>query len=302
VTAGGTVGAGAAVLAERSGITEWSWERLPTHVATRQAGNVIRAYPALVDDGASVSLRLLPTAEERDRASRRGIRRLLVLATPSPVAYVQEHLSNEEKLQLAASAYAGPRALLDDALAAVVDEVLAMRHPDRLLWTRDEFEAVRDAVAAAVMERMFEVVALVSRILKGAREADKAISKAASLTLMSPLADARAQLEALVPAGFISATGLERLRHLPRYLDGIALRVRKLQDDPGRDRRFMTEFESASAAFAKAGGTVPIDPEADARLVRARWMLEELRIGLFAQELRTAEPVSPQRIVKALAG
>lgn len=291
----------APALAERGGITAWEWERLAAHVDTRQAGNVIRAYPALVDDGASVSLRLLPTAEDRDRASRRGIRRLLILATPSPVAYVQEHLSNEEKLQLAASAYTGPRALLDDALAAVVDAELTARHPDGLLATRAEFEAVRDAIAATVMERMFETVGVVARILRLAREADKAISKAASLALMSPLADARAQLEALVPAGFVSATGLERLRHLPRYLEGISVRVRKLQDDPGRDRRFMTEFEGARATYERAGGTLPADPEADERIVRARWLLEELRISLFAQELRAAEPVSPQRIAKALA-
>ncbi|WP_449224132.1 ATP-dependent RNA helicase HrpA [Agromyces aerolatus] len=288
--------------AERSGLTNWEWDRVPAHVDTRQAGNVIRAYPALVDDGGSVSLRLLPTAEDRDRASRRGIRRLLVLATPSPVAYVQEHLSNEEKLQLAASAYPGPRALLDDVLAAVVEAELVARHPSGLIATRAEFESVRDAIGATVMERMFETVGLVARILRLAREADKAISKAASLALMSPLADARAQLEALVPAGFVSATGIDRLRHLPRYLEGIVLRVRKLQDDPGRDRRFMTEFETAFATYARAGGTVPIDAEAGAHLVRARWLLEELRIGLFAQELRAAEPVSPQRIAKALAG
>ena len=94
-------------LVERSGITTWEWDELPAHVDTRQAGNVIRAYPALVDEKTSVALRLVATAEERDRASRRGIRRLLVLATPTPVAYVQEHLSNEEKLALAASAYPG---------------------------------------------------------------------------------------------------------------------------------------------------------------------------------------------------
>ncbi|QAY73368.1 ATP-dependent RNA helicase HrpA [Agromyces protaetiae] len=296
-------------LAEKTGITTWEWDRLPAHVDTRQAGNVIRAYPALVDDGGtpgSVSLRLLATAEERDRASRRGIRRLLVLATPSPVAYVQEHLSNDEKLRLAQSAYSGPRALLDDCLAAIVDAELRARHPDGLIWTRAEFDAVRDAVGAAVMDRMFDTVALVARILKAAREADQAISKAASLTLMSPLADARAQLEALVPAGFVSATGLERLRHLPRYLEGITMRVKKLQADPGRDRRFMTEYEDAAKVFEAEGGRIPLpagtDPVADERLVRVRWMLEELRIALFAQELRAAESVSVQRIRKALAG
>lgn len=287
--------------AEQSGVTSWQWDEIPEHVDTRQAGNVVRAYPALVDEGASVALRLVPTAEERDRASRRGIRRLLVLATPSPVAYVQEHLSNQEKLALASSAYAGPRALLDDCLAAVVDAELRSRHADGLMRTRAEFEAVRDAVAAHVMDRMFETVSLVSRILVAARDADRAISKASSLQLMSALADARSQLEALVPSGFVSATGLERLRHLPRYLEAITVRVRRLQEHPGRDRQWLTEFDQARTAFEKSGGTLPIDPEADPTLVRVRWMLEELRVGLFAQELRTAETVSVKRIVKALA-
>lgn len=287
--------------AEQAGVTSWHWDALPEHVDTRQAGNVVRAYPALVDEGASVALRLVPTAEERDRASRRGIRRLLLLATPSPVAYVQEHLSNQEKLALASSAYAGPRALLDDCLAAVVDAELRARHPDGLVRTRAEFEAVRDAVAASVMDRMFETVALVSRILVAAREADRAISTASSLQLMSALADARSQLEALVPSGFVSATGLERLRHLPRYLEAITVRVRRMQENPGRDRQWLTEFDQARSAYEKAGGTVPIDPEADPTLVRVRWLLEELRVGLFAQELRTAETVSVKRIVKALA-
>ncbi|MFE5673461.1 ATP-dependent RNA helicase HrpA [Agromyces sp. NPDC056523] len=287
--------------AEQAGITAWQWDELPPHVDTRQAGNVVRAYPAIVDEGASVALRLVPTAEERDRASRRGIRRLLVLATPSPVAYVQEHLSNQEKLALATSAYAGPRALLEDCLAAVVDAELRSRHPDGLIRTRAEFEAVRDAVSTSVMDRMFETVALVSRILVAAREADRAIAKASSLQLMAALADARAQLEGLVSSGFVSATGLGHLRHLPRYLEAIVVRVRRMQENPGRDRQLATEFDQARTAYEKAGGTVPIDPEAEPRLVRVRWLLEELRVGLFAQELRTAETVSVKRIVKALS-
>ncbi|MFD4420565.1 ATP-dependent RNA helicase HrpA [Agromyces sp. NPDC058484] len=287
--------------AERTGITAWEWDELPAHLDTRQAGNVIRAYPALLDEKTSVALRLVATAEERDRASRRGIRRLLVLATPTPVAYVQEHLSNEEKLALAASAYPGTRALLDDCLAACVDAELRARHPDGLVRTRAEFDDVRDAIASSVVERMFETVALVARILRTAREADRAIAGASSIHLMAALGDVRSQLDGLVPNGFVAATGLDRLRHLPRYLEAIVIRVRRLTDNPGRDRQAMNQLEPSTAAFDAAGGRIPIDPEAPVHLVRLRWMLEELRVSLFAQELRTAEPVSPQRIAKALA-
>jgi len=299
--AAGAASAGPTI-AERSGVTAWEWDELPRHVDTRQAGNVIRAYPALVDDGDAVSVRLVATAAERDRASRRGVRRLLVLATPSPVSYVQEHLSNQEKLLLAASPYGGTRALLDDCLAACVDGVLRERHPDGLLFTRAEFEAVRDAVSASVMQRLDETVALVTRVLQRWREADKAIRGATSLPLMHALGDARAQLDALVRPGFVLATGLERLVHLPRYVEGIVARVRKLQEQPGRDRQWMNELEKATAAYESAGGEMPLAADSPAELVRARWLLEELRVSLFAQELRTAEPVSVQRIAKALAG
>ena len=79
------------------------------------------------------------------------------------------------------------------------------------------------------------------------------------------------------------------------------MRVRRMQENPGRDRQLATEFDQARTAYEKAGGTTPIDPEAEPRLVRVRWLLEELRVGLFAQELRTAETVSVKRIVKALS-
>ncbi|QTX04042.1 ATP-dependent RNA helicase HrpA [Agromyces archimandritae] len=288
-------------LPERSGITAWEWNELPEHVDRTQAGNTVRAYPALVDDGDAVSLRMLATAAERDRATRRGILRLLVLATPTPVAYVQEHLSNEEKLTLAASPYPGPRALLDDCLLACIEAELRARHPSGVLRTRAEFEAVRDAVSAGIVDRMFDVVRTVTSVLREARTAEKAISKASSLALMAALADARSDLEGLVHRGFIRDTGLERLPRLPRYLQAITARVADLQENPGRDRQRMNEIDEAREAYEQAGGTIPIDPDADPRLVRVRWMLEELRIGLFAQRLGTAEPVSVQRIRKALA-
>ena len=149
---------------------------------------------------------------------------------------------------------------------------------------------------------MFETVGLVARILTASRAAEKALKAATSMALLAPLGDARAQLDGLVYPGFVSATGLSQLRHLPRYLGGISARIQKLQDNPGRDRVWMNEVQSALAKFTDAGGTIPLAADAPANLVRARWMIEELRISLFAQELKAAESVSLQRIQKALAG
>ena len=151
------------------------------------------------------------------------------------------------------------------------------------------------------MDSMFDTVALVSRILSSARAVDKAISAATSLALLPALNDSRSQLDGLVFAGFVSSTGLERLRHLPRYLIGITQRIEKLPDNPGRYRAWMTEVQSAEALYTAAGGRIPLAAHAPEKLVHARWMLEELRVSLFAQGLGTAETTSVQRIRKVLA-
>jgi ATP-dependent helicase HrpA len=296
---------------ERSGLTTWDFDELPRHLDTTQKGpggttNTIRAYPALVDDGASVSIRLMTTPAEQARALPGGVRRLLLASIPSPVAYVQQHLTSTEKLTLAASPYPNTKALFDDCLLAVVDSVLYRMKPDGQLFMHAEFEAVRDRVSGVVMDSMFETVALVTRILTAARAAEKAIGGTTSLAYLPSLNDAKTQLAGLVwvdkngGTGFVSATGLEQLKHLPRYLNGIVQRMQALPTNPGRDRAWQTQVETATALYTEAGGRIPPVPHTPENLVHARWMLEEFRVSLFAQSLGTAETVSIQRIRKVL--
>ncbi|MFP3465990.1 ATP-dependent RNA helicase HrpA [Leifsonia sp. SIMBA_070] len=291
---------------ERSGLTTWDFDELPRFVDSTHTGpggtkNVIRAYPALVDDGGSVSIRLMGTPAEQARAMPGGVRRLLLASVPSPVAYVQQHLTSTEKLTLAASPYPNTKALFDDCLLAVVDSVLYRMKPDGQLFMRAEFEAVRDRVSGIVMDSMFETVALVTRILTAARAAEKAISGVTALTYLAALNDAKGQLSGLVFPGFVSRTGLEQLRHLPRYLAGISQRMQALPTNPGRDRAWQTQVETAVALYTDAGGRIPLAPDASPSLVHARWMLEEFRVSLFAQSLGAAETVSLPRIRKVLA-
>jgi ATP-dependent helicase HrpA len=287
---------------ERSGLTTWDFAELPRFLDTRQGGNTIRAYPTLVDEGSSVAIRLMSTEDEQARTLPAGVRRLLLLATPSPVAYVQQHLTGAEKMSLATSPYRSTQALFDDCLTACVDDVLHRVKPGGQVFMRAEFDTIRDRVSGVVMDAMFETVGLVARVLAASRAADKALKASTSLALLPAISDARQQLDGLVYPGFVSATGLAQLRHLPRYLGGITARIPKLVDNPGRDRVWMNEVQAATARYTDAGGTIPLQASAPANLVRARWMLEELRISLFAQELKAAESVSLQRIQKVLAG
>jgi ATP-dependent helicase HrpA len=156
-------------------------------------------------------------------------------------------------------------------------------------------------VSAALIDRVFALVGLTARILAAARDADKAISGASSLNLMTPLADARGQLEALIHPGFVRITGAAQLTRTPVYLAGIVHRVDRMADNLGRDRAWQAEVEQATALYRDAGGPLPLAPATPPRLVEARWMLEELRLSLFAQPLGARGPVSVQRIRKALA-
>jgi ATP-dependent helicase HrpA len=282
---------------ERSGLTAWNFGELPRTIETRHGTGTVRAYPALVDEGTSVAVRVLSTADDQARSMRGGIRRLLLLAIPAPSSYVQDHLTSAEKLALAASPYPSTKALFEDCMVACIDDVVTAP-----FFTAAEFAMARDRVSATIVERMFAVVSQVSTILAAQREADRAISAASSMALLSPLADARTQLANLVHPGFVSAAGIAQLARIPVYLRGIVSRVGRLVENPGRDRTWMAEVAEATARYVSAGGDLPLRPDAAAHLRHARWMLEEFRLSLFAQELRTAEPVSLPRITKVLAG
>ena len=294
--------------AERAGITTWDLGELPEVLDTRVAGGVVRVYPALVDQGKSVALRVEATAEAALAATRDGVLRLVLLGIPSPASYVQQHLTSPEKLALAASPYPTVAALIEDARAAVARAAIdRMTGPSTasettgIVRTEAEFARVRDGVSAVVVDELFALVSLVAKILTKAREVERGMKGQNSLALLGPLGDIRGQLAGLLPNGFISGAGAERLAQFPRYLDGILERLRTLADAPGKDRTRQSEYERMAQAYADAGGTIPLTAGSAPRLVEVRWLLEEYRVSLFAQRLGTAQPVSPQRIMKALA-
>ncbi|TQJ31607.1 ATP-dependent RNA helicase HrpA [Microbacterium sp. SLBN-146] len=284
----------------RSGLTDWSFDDLPEIVDTAVAGGIVRGYPAIIDDGTSVALRIEATPEAAARETRAGIRRLALLGVPSPAAYVLDHLTSAEKLALAASPYSSAKALIEDARVAVADAVIARTTGGSPVRTKTAFEAVRTALSAVVVDELFTTVSLAAKILTAARDVERTLRTQNSLTLLGALNDIKGQLAGLVFPGFLSQTGLARIVHYPRYLRAALDRTASLSDNPGRDRQRMTEFERAASAYTDADGTIPPHPDARPSLVHARWLLEEYRVSLFAQSLGTAEPVSLQRILKAL--
>lgn len=286
---------------ERTGLTEWSVGDLPEILDTKVAGGIVRGYPAIVDEGKSVGVRVEATADAAAAATREGVLRLVLLGIPSPASYVQEHLTANEKLALAASPYPSVAALIEDCRRAVARSLIEQEVPGGVIREQAIFTRVRDAVSARIVDELFACVSLVAGILTTARAAERGIRSHNSMALLGTLGDVKTQLAGLIYPGFVSATGLAQLRHLPRYLDGIVERLAGLEDAAGKDRARMSEFERAAVAFAEAGGTIPLPAAAHPALAETRWLLEEYRVSLFAQRLGTAQPVSPQRIQKALS-
>ena len=283
-------------VAEQTGVTEWSIGTLEKQVQRLVAGHTVTGYPALVDEGSTAGVRIFQTPGEQRTAMRAGVIRLLVLRVPSPAKYVLEHLSNTEKLTFSQNPHGSVAALIEDCTLAAVDKLT----PEQLPWSRAEFDALYETVRAELIDTVFTVTSIVEKILSSTRRITKALKGSSSLALISALNDIKAQLENLVYPGFVARTGYAQLMHLPRYLAGIERRLEKLPNNVQRDGLNMAvvqgledDYDDAVAALAPGRGTPP-------ELADVRWMIEELRISFFAQELGTVRSVSEKRIRTAL--
>ncbi len=279
---------------ELTGLTDWP----PVTEIPRVHEDGVLGYPALVDEVASVALRVLDAPPAQRVAHRAGVRRLLRLSTPSPVRSVVAELDNATKLTLGRSPYPSVPALLDDALTATVDSLID--ETGGAPWTAAAYQNVHDHVRANAHQRLRDVVVTVAEVLKHAHEAERLLSTTAAVALLPSLADARDHLSRLVRAGFISATGWPRLTDLARYTRGITVRLERLPGREARDRQLMATAHQLEAEWQELAENAPLWAPPDAELADVRWMLEELRVSLFAQTLGTPYPVSDKRVLKAL--
>lgn len=283
---------------ERSGMTSWDLDALPRSFTGRRDGHRVEGFPALVDEGSSVAVRVLRTAAEQRRAMRAGTRRLLLLDLPSPLKGVVGLLTNAEKLALGHNPYGGVPALLEDCVAAAVDDL--MERAGGPVWDPAGYTALRDAVRADLPETTYEVVRTVAQVLAAEHEARGRTSGSFAAAAIPSVTDVRAHLDRLVGLGFVSATGRERLADLLRYLRAVGRRLDVLAQAPGRDRELVDRAQAMEAEYTDAVAELPPERRDDADVRAVRWMLEEFRVSLFAQALGTAYPVSEKRIVKAL--
>ena len=285
---------------EVTGLTAFPADMFPDGAIPRKVQRVIatqavNGYPALVDEGSSVGLRIFPTEAEQLHAQRRGIIRLLQLQVPSPVRYVSEHLSHKEKIVFTQNPHGSIDELIRDCTVAALDHLV----PHTPIFTHAEYSELYEHVRAELIETVFDVTKLVAEILSEATALKKAIKKATSLTTMHAVSDVKAQMENLVYPGFVAQTGYDQLVHLPRYLKAAQVRLTKLGPNLHRDNQLMLTVQDLEDSYDNAVKSLPAGTIVPDALRRVNWMIEELRVSFFAQELGTAYTVSEKRIAKA---
>jgi len=284
--------------AERSGLRSWTMGELPRAVEGNRGGQVVKGYPALVDEGDTVAVRVLGTEAEQRTAMWRGTRRLLQLTIPSPNAYVSGWLTNESKLALSQNPHGSVPALLADCVACAVDKLIA--DAGGPAWDAEGFARLRDAVRADLVDVTLDVLGKVEQVLTTARAVEQRLKATSSLTLVPALTDIRTQLGELIFPGFVAATGWRRLPDLLRYVRGIERRLDKLPTTHNRDRQLMEQVHHLREEYDDMVARLPAHRREDEDVRQIRWLLEELRVSYFAQSLGTAYPVSDKRILRAI--
>ncbi|MEV6190801.1 ATP-dependent RNA helicase HrpA [Streptomyces sp. NPDC051920] len=287
---------------ERSGLTDWTIGSLRRVFETRRAGQPVKAYPALVDDGPAantVSVRLFDTEAEQAEAMWKGTRRLILRNIPvNPGKFASDKLTNAQKLALSANPHGSVQALFDDCAMAAADKLIAdFGGP---AWDEESYRKLYDKVRAEIVDTTVRTVGQVQQVLAAWQACERRLKGVRSPVLLANLADVRKQLDALVKPGFVTATGLRRLPDLMRYLVAADRRLQQMPTGAQRDTSRMEKVHEMQDEYAWLLEQLPQGRPVPSSVLDIRWMIEELRVSYFAHALGTAYPVSDKRIVKAI--
>ncbi len=283
---------------EQRDLHTWSFGELPKVYQQKRGGFEVRAYPALVDKKDSVEIKLFETEQEQLSAMRVGQRRLILLNVPSPIKYLHANLPNKSKLGLYFNPYGKVLDLIDDCIACGVDKLIEER--GGMVWEPQAFEALKEHVRAELGDTVVEIAKQVETILTTAYNINKRLKGKVDFTMAFALSDVKAQIEGLIFSGFATECGWKRLPDILRYMRAIERRMEKLPIDPNKDRLHMLKIESVANKYKELLNKIPKGMAIPDNVREIRWMLEELRVSYFAQQLGTPYPVSDKRIINAI--
>jgi ATP-dependent helicase HrpA len=278
----------------RTGLRTWDFDSLPDEFVRGQ----VRAYPALRDAGDTVDIALFETKAQAAESMRIGNRKLLLLGVPSGARSVASRLPTNAKLAMSRHPYSSAMAELDDCAAAAADEIIAGNGGPA--WDAESFAKLLDAARLSLRVLTADVVSAAARVLGAAHPVEAKLDQLTNPAMAEVVADMRAQVAGLIYPGFISDIGSRRLPDLVRYLNGIAIRIEKAPKELRRELDRMDTVHRVADDYAHVLGELGPDAKYRDDVRAIRWMIEELRVSLFAQSLGAAIPVSEQRILTAL--
>ncbi|BCZ24279.1 ATP-dependent helicase [Mycobacterium senriense] len=282
---------------ERTGLRGWpeDLDELPRVVERTIDGRTVRGFPAFVDAGGAVDLRVFATSAEQGQAMGPGIRRLVRLGVSSPIKAIARQLDPRTRLALGTNPDGDLSALLDDCADAATDALVSAP-----VWTRAEFVALQQRAGKSLLPATVDIVGRVEKVLTAAQEVQLLLPASPPPAHTDAIADIRAQLDRLLPAGFVTATGAARLADLTRYLLGIRRRLDGLPRAAQADRERMQRVHAVQEAFDELVHQLPPPARAAVEVRDVARQIEELRVSLWAQQLGTPRPVSEQRIYRAI--
>lgn len=283
---------------EQNGLHVWSFAELPQQYEQKRRGYSVKAYPAIVDEKHSVGIKLFETEFEQQHAMMEGLRRLLLLNVPSPIKYLREKLPNKAKLGLYFTPYGKVLELIDDCIAAAVDKLI-IQHGG-MVWNEEQYDILNEFVRGNLNETTVEIAQQVEKILTHSFEITKRLKGKMDFTMAFALADIKQQINALIYPGFVQKSGHQRLNDLDRYLTAIDKRMEKMAQDINRDRANMLKIEHVTQQYQQLLAKLPKSLPVSEDILNIRYMIEELRVSLFAQQLGTAYPVSDKRILQII--
>lgn len=289
---------------EKSKLIQWDFGNLAQSYEKKVANMTIKAFPALVDHNSSVAIELFEQQEHAEQAMLTGISRLILLNIPSPLKYLQEKLPNKAKLGLYFNPFGSIADLLQDCIQAacvhLVKQYLRNNKLDHLPRTESDFVLIRDYVRAEISDCVLIAAIKVEQALSLRHDVAKKLKGSVPLNVIQSHGDVKQQSEQLVFKGFVSVSGIEKLDDIIRYLKGILRRLEKLPIDPNQDRLKLIEVNKAVDKYDSVLSTQRKDKPVAQEILITKWMIEELRISLFAQNLGTAQPISLKRIINHL--
>jgi ATP-dependent helicase HrpA len=274
--------------------TDWTFGELPELMEIQKGSQTLIGFPALIDKGAHVEIEVFDEPGAAEARHRAGLRRLIALQIKEPLKYLEKNIPDLQKMAMAYMTLGTADELRDQIIEVALDRAFLQ---DPLPTNADHFKARIEEGRTRLNLIAQEIARLAGQVLI---EYQTAVRKLKDSKPGKDVADdVTAQLQRLMPKRFVALTTYTQLQHAPRYLKGITLRLDKLRADPARDAAKLAELRPIEQRYTRRLAELKGTP--DARLDEFRWLLEELRVSLFSQELRTPQPVSVKRLEKVWA-